>query len=53
MKPVKMVFNATNRSLDFPTAPFLVSAFADEPFPDLLLAKSFADEFDSRFTELL
>jgi hypothetical protein len=42
---------ATNRSLDFPTAPFLSSASADEPFRDLLLAKSFADQLDSRFTE--
>ena len=45
--------DATNRSLDFPTAPFLSTALADEPFPDLLLAKSFADQLDPRSPESL
>jgi hypothetical protein len=41
--------DATNRFLDVPTELFLSSAFADEPFPDLLLAKSFADQLESPF----
>ena len=46
MKPVKM---QPIGFLDFATELFLSSAFADEPFPDLLLAKSFADQLESPF----
>jgi len=49
MKPVKMRPILPSIFLE----PSLSSAFADEPFPDLLSAKSFADQLDPRFSEYL